>query len=204
MEKMNIVDIFPTPVYFCNLGNILNKEQNDFIKDQQLMTKKSHGNNISLNNFVLENINLSSLKNNIYIHVNEYFKKVYCTTKAIPYITQSWLNFTKEQEFHHEHYHSNSLISGVYYVNVDPDHDSIKFFKDRNYDSFKIDPDDWNIYNCHHINLKIKNNDLVLFPSFLTHSVEVKKENNLRISLAFNVFVKGELGKKENLNYLEL
>ena len=51
----------------------------------------------------------------------------------------------------------------------------------------------------------IKNNYLILFPSWLTHSVKPNKEATIdRISLAFNTFVKGNLGKRENLNHLIL
>ena len=33
-----------------------------------------------------------------------------------------------------------------------------------------------------------------MFPSFLLHEVQTKKDNNLRISLAFNTFISGTLG----------
>jgi hypothetical protein len=34
-----------------------------------------------------------------------------------PYITQSWLNYTETNQYHHKHEHPNSLVSGVFYVN---------------------------------------------------------------------------------------
>ncbi len=41
-----------------------------------------------------------------------------------------------------------------------------------------------------------------MFPSTLAHSVPRKSDDNVRISLAFNVFVKGVLGRTNDLNEL--
>ncbi len=49
-----------------------------------------------------------------------------------------------------------------------------------------------------------ENNNLILFPSSLTHMVETKEGNNTRISLAFNVFIKGIIGDNKNLTELIL
>ena len=45
---------------------------------------------------------------------------------------------------------------------------------------------------------------LFLFPSFLHHGVDKKKGTNTRISLSFNVFMKGKIGVKEQLTELVL
>ena len=42
---------------------------------------------------------------------------------------------------------------------------------------------------------------LVLFPSWLTHSVGTKKDDDLRISLSFNTFLKGQVS---NINQIHL
>ena len=43
-----------------------------------------------------------------------------------------------------------------------------------------------------------------MFPSSLTHGVDTKEGNNTRISLAFNVFVKGNLGTYDSATELIL
>lgn len=201
---MNIVDIFPTPLGIFNLKENLSKEQLDFISEQKIKSKKSFGNNLSLDNYILDNNVLSSLKQNIEFKIKEYFQYIYQNDEVNTYITQSWLNFTEEEQFHHEHYHSNSIISGVYYINADSNFDSIQFKKVREYSCIKIEPKILNSYNSFNINFPVKSNDLILFPSSVTHCVVNKKGNNLRISLAFNVFIKGTVGHKELLNYLKL
>ena len=60
------------------------------------------------------------------------------------------------------------------------------------------------MYNSTSWKFNVETNDLVLFPSSLEHSVEKKKGSNLRISLAFNVFIKGNIGKEDDLNDLSL
>ena len=201
---MNIVDIFPTPVGFYHFEKNLNTEQLNFINEQRTKTKKSFGNNISLDNFILDNSVLSSLKQNIELKIKEYFQYIHQNDEVNTYITQSWLNFTEEEQFHYEHYHSNSIISGVYYINADHNFDSIQFKKNREYSSIKIEPKILNLYNNSNINFHVKSNDLILFPSSVTHLVVNKKGNNLRTSLAFNVFIKGTIGQKNLLNYLKI
>ena len=45
---------------------------------------------------------------------------------------------------------------------------------------------------------------LLIFPSKLNHSVEPNTKDDLRISLSFNTWLRGEVGKKENSDYLKL
>ena len=52
--------------------------------------------------------------------------------------------------------------------------------------------------------LYVKTGDIVLFPSSLTHMVETKEGDNTRVSLAFNVFIKGTIGNNKQLTELKL
>ena len=135
-------------------------------------------------------------------HINNYFEKIIDTSDNItPYITQSWFNYTEENEFHHQHSHYNSVISGVFYFDAIKEEDSIVFHKNNN-DQISLTPKNYNLYNSTIWGFDVEKGDLILFPSTLEHSVKKKKGKNLRISLAFNVFIKGIIGKKEDLNEL--
>ena len=46
--------------------------------------------------------------------------------------------------------------------------------------------------------------DIFLFPSSLAHMVETKQGKNTRISLSFNVFIKGTVGSDRDLTELIL
>ena len=198
-----VYPIFPTPIYKTQLKNIVSQKDLDMFKNKKQTCFKNEGNFVSRNTHILDN-SFPKLKEAFMIHINNYFKDIICTTNKItPYITQSWLNYTEENQHHHHHSHSNSIVSGVFYVSADREHDSIKFYKPGN-SVIQFRHKDYNLYNSTSWKFNVETNDLVLFPSSLEHSVEKKKGSNLRISLAFNVFIKGNIGKEDDLKDLSL
>ena len=95
----------------------------------------------------MENKALKNLKEDLYKMIVDYFDKIVCThNPIIPYITQSWLNYTETNQFHHKHSHPNSYVSGVFYINADKKVDKIKFYKDNN-SLFKLKTTKFNIFN---------------------------------------------------------
>jgi uncharacterized protein (TIGR02466 family) len=196
--------IFPTPIYTSKLNRQLSKEELSFINKNKLDVYINIGNTISNDKNILENEVFKNLKDDLYLRVKDYFDRIVSSSNNItPYITQSWLNYTETNQFHHKHQHPNSLVSGVFYINCHEEYDRIKFFKD-NYKSIVVDVENWNLYNSETWSFPVKTGDIILFPSSLSHMVETKQGNNTRISLAFNVFVKGIIGNEENLTYLKL
>src|SRR5690606_2821148 len=57
-----------------------------------------------------------------------------------------------------------------------------------------LDMDAFNIYNCKSWGYTPKTNDVCLFPSVVTHSVDPNESSEDRWCLAFNVFVRGDIG----------
>jgi len=196
--------IFPTPIYMSKLDRELSKKELTFVEKSKLDHYKNDGNITSNDNYILNQKVFSSLKEDLYLRVQDYFNKVLSTTDAVtPYITQSWLNYTETNQYHHKHAHPNSLVSGVFYVNCHEQFDKIKFFNDK-YQTIKPEIKDWNLYNSETWWFTVKTGDIILFPSSLTHMVETKEGDNTRISLAFNVFIKGTIGNNKNLTELIL
>jgi len=202
--EATINGIFPTPVYISKLNRELNKKELSFIDKTKLDTYKNEGNTTSKDNYILNNKEFKDLKKELDLKVQDYFDKVICPANNItPYITQSWLNYTETNQYHHKHEHPNSLVSGVFYINCHQEHDKIKFFNNT-YKTIKPEVKDWNIWNSESWWFTVKTGDVILFPSSLTHMVETKQGDNTRISLAFNVFIKGTFGSNENLTELIL
>ena len=202
MIESTINGIFPTPIYMSKLGRELNKKELTFVEKSKLDFYKNDGNITSNDNYILNQKVFSSLKEDLYLRVEDYFKKVLSYTDVTtPYITQSWLNYTETNQYHHKHEHPNSLVSGVFYVNCHEEFDKIKFFNDG-YKTIKPEIKDWNLYNSESWWFTVKTGDLVMFPSSLTHMVENKEGTNTRISLAFNVFIKGAIGNNKDLTEL--
>jgi uncharacterized protein (TIGR02466 family) len=204
MIEASIHGVFPTPVYITKLTKDFTKEEIRFIEKSKLDVYKNDGNTTSNNNYILNTKPLKNIKKKLNEIVEDYFQKVLSPANNIkPYITQSWLNYTEETQYHHMHEHPNSLVSGVLYINADKDNDKIKFYK-KKYEPIRTEIKEYNFYNSTSWWFAVETLDVILFPSSLTHSVEVKKGHNTRISLAFNTYVKGTLGNNKDLTELIL
>jgi len=196
--------IFPTPIYISKLNREITNKELSFIDKIKLDVYKNEGNTTSNDNYILNNKAFKDLKQDLDLRVKDYFDKIICPANNItPYITQSWLNYTETNQYHHKHAHPNSLVSGVFYINCDEKFDKIKFFNDK-YQTIKPEVKNWNIWNSESWWFSVKTGDIILFPSSLTHMVETKEGTNTRISLAFNVFIKGAIGNNKNLTELIL
>ena len=200
--EANINGIFPTPIYISKLNRELTPLELKFVDKNKKDFYKNDGNITSNNNYILNEKSFANIKKELDLKVQDYFDKVISPANNItPYITQSWLNYTETNQYHHKHAHPNSLVSGVFYINCHEEHDKIKFFND-NYKTIKLEVKDWNIWNSESWWFSVKTGDVILFPSSLTHMVENKEGTNTRISLAFNVFIKGTVGNNKNLTEL--
>jgi len=202
---MPIHQIFPQPIYISKLNRALTKEELRAINKHKKKMYKNEGNTTSYDNYVLENKTLQNLKKDLNKQVLDYFDKVICTSSpVIPYITQSWINYTEKNQFHHRHSHSNSQISGVFYIHANQKIDSIKFYKTPAYEPIQLNAVKYNIFNSVTWQFPVQTGDVVLFRSSLEHGVNRTKGTTTRISLSFNVFFKGTLGKKAGLTELIL
>ena len=204
MIESNINSIFPTPIYTSKLNRELSKKELSFIDKSKLNFYKNEGNITAVDNYILNNKEFKTLKEELDLRIQDYFDKIICPANNItPYITQSWLNYTETNQYHHKHAHPNSLVSGVFYINCDDQFDKIKFFNE-NYNTIKLETKDWNLWNSKSWWFPVKTGDIIMFPSSLTHMVETKQGDNTRISLAFNVFIKGTVGDNKSLTELIL
>ena len=94
-------------------------------------------------------------------------------------------------------------MSGVYYVKADKDIDKIQFYN-TTYQTISPNINDFNLYNSNSWWFKTGTGNVFIFPSSTSHAVLTKNDDNERISIAFNIFVKGELGVTKDLTYLKL
>ena len=198
--------LFPEPVYFTTLDRALTNAELKAINKQKTTTYKNVGNTTSNDTYILDQKALKNLKKELYIKVMDYFNNIICTTNTIvPYITQSWLNYTTKDQYHHMHTHANSYVSGVFYIAADDKVDKIIFHKpEAGPRRIRLESTKFNTFNSQTWFYTVKTGDLILFPSHLTHGVDMKKETNIRIALSFNVFFKGTIGDKRQLTELVL
>ena len=209
---MELHSIFADPVYISKLERNLTKGElrsvHKFKKLTLLLRSTSSyqkGSHLtSKDHYVLESKGLKNLKKDLNKIIMDYFDRVICPSNSItPYITQSWINWTEPNQFLHNHAHQNSLVSGVFYVAADKKVDTIKFLKD-DYNTIMLEYKKFNLFNSSTWSFPVETGNIFLFPSHLIHGVIPKKGTNSRISLAFNVFIKGHIGSDEKIHQLKI
>jgi uncharacterized protein (TIGR02466 family) len=185
--------LFPKFILSTFYENGITKENIDFL--QTVLYKKNIHNNISIDKKLLEKEELSNLNLFIYKTLNDLINNLYKPKNKIEiYITESWLNATKENEQHHHHRHPNSFLSGVFYIKTNLN-DSIIFYDD--YKMFDIESTEYNDFTMSSLDFNVKDNMLILFPSSVTHCVKTNNFKNTRISIAFNTFLKGTINSED-------
>tara|TARA_R100000306_G_scaffold1901_1_gene4825 strand:+ start:97 stop:705 length:609 start_codon:yes stop_codon:yes gene_type:complete len=201
---MIIHQLFPEPLYFSSLERVLTQEELKIFNEHKKKTRKNDGNTTSSDSYVLEHKVLKNLKKDLHTKVMDYFDKVVCTNNITPYITQSWINYTESDQFHLMHFHPNSLVSGIFYVSADKKVDTVTFRKSYLDDKIKLNATKYNIFNSSTCTYPVETGNILFFRSSLGHGVDKKKGNNIRISLSFNIFIKGTIGDSKALTELIL
>ncbi len=103
-------------------------------------------------------------------------------------ITACWANISPRGAAHPPHFHPNNFLSGVYYVQVAPGADSITFHEPRpQVDIVAPHVKRYSKYTAPHYKVQVRPGRLVMFPAWLTHSVQRNENDNLRISISFNI-----------------
>lgn len=103
-------------------------------------------------------------------------------------ITGAWLNLSVPGVRHHEHAHPNNFLSLVYYVRTPPGGDSIRFYDPRPQAQIIMPrtaaPSP---FTASSITVAVRAGQLVVFPSWLRHSVDANAGVAERVSVAVNV-----------------
>jgi uncharacterized protein (TIGR02466 family) len=203
MKNSTIQNLFPTPIYTTKMDRGFTKQELQFVDNQKNKCTENLGNINTKDNYILNRKEFKNIKKFIEQCCDDYLKKIISPKNNIKlYITQSWLNYTEKDQYHHQHAHPNSVVSGVFYFDCDKKNDSIKFTNPKGYEQIKPETKDFNIWNSETWWFSVESGELIMFPSSTIHQVETKKGTNTRISLAFNTFYKGTLGS--NLDLTEL
>lgn len=196
---MESMILFPVLIGVDDLSDAITDEHKKFINKMEWI--KNSGNHFTKETYILNAPEFSDLKNVIDKKINEHFIEHYCPLDDLRLkITQSWVNITTKDEFHHEHSHPNSAFSAVLYLNV-AEGDSIEFFAPI-HSTIRFDTTKLNFVNARSWIFPVKMNQLIIFPSWLRHAVPKKEIEGQRVSLAINTFYDGNLGNISNLTAL--
>ena len=180
LERLFLLDQYPNNV-LANTGNLTSKDYN-----------------------ILKNKEVKLLDKKLLLCMNDAFNRIYTPQNRCKlHITQSWLNFTSKDQYHHQHTHPNSILSAVLYLKA-TEGDCILFHHPNFNNNYEIYSNQYDMFNSRSWKIPVRENIILIFPSTLPHSVPNVVHDNLRVSLSLNTFIKGELGVPTDLNYLKL
>ena len=210
-ETIEVLGLFPQPVFTAIYTD---GDLNNTIKylDSCELIDGGKANEYGLhskNTYVLNEPECKPLADFIKQSLLHFGKEVLMYTYDEYAFLQSWISHKTPGQFHTMHTHPNSLISGVfYYGEEDPDIPAISFHKpvagvNVSYLAPKHVADRRKSqYAWDQFSINYTPGLLLLFPSYMFHSVPVNKSNKVRKSLAFNVLPKGKIGDENSLTEL--
>ena len=193
----DLMNMFATPLYRATLGRSFTQGELDFFREALADCVDTISNLSTRDKNVLSNPALKDLRDTLQQHLDEYFKTIYNTSNRVSLkITQSWLTLSRQGDSHHSHTHPNSVVSGVLYINL-AKNDGVSFHRNEDNLWHELLPAQENYFNAKSYFINTEVGDILLFPSHVRHGVREVTEAVERVSLSFNSFFEGELGKEE-------
>jgi uncharacterized protein (TIGR02466 family) len=180
----------------------------EFIESQEYERMAADNGDYTVNKYILDTPELAPLKAKIMKAADNFIYTVLDVKRNMDFrMENSWVNRHYTGDYSGQHYHGNSLISGVYYIDTGVDTGAFVCHKDKgNYnlwtETVRVDFNyqdhgndaKLNFFNADAWGLYPAKNDLIMFPSMMTHSVEENQSSKIRYSLAFNLFPRGTAG----------
>ena len=202
---ISVFPLFPCPVLISPENYSFTEAEESYISE--LALADNLGNLMSLNDKILESMEMSSLKSFITEQLNIYTKRILRIREENEiYITQSWANTAGINQFHPRHIHPNSIISGVLFITGEEGDGlpPLRFHRGNNLIPLELQYEEPNDFNggCHWFT-PIRGR-LLLFPSLIEHDVQENKTSKERVTISFNTFVRGELGNKAQLTQVQI
>jgi uncharacterized protein (TIGR02466 family) len=204
MATTELYPLFSTPVLSIDSDKSKFVDLVEFCETNLEFRANQGGNSTSINTNLLDLPEFREVNQMVSDAVNFYASDImkWDTSALTFYVTQSWANKNPAGTEHHHHFHTNALFSGVFYLQT-VTNDHISFYDDRK-PFFKLYETEHTIWNSDKWEIPVVDNRIVIFPAGVLHSVQKHNSSYNRISIAFNVFVKGTIGIKEHLTYLEI
>lgn len=209
--NINVIGIFPTPLFIASCPLDVTEMVKFFDSSDVDDTAKEDYGLRSIDTYIINSLQCRDFKSWVEQMGQEFASRVLGHDVTEMGVTQSWVSIKEPNQRHTTHIHPNSIISGVFYWEdgiVDPIafhkptiHSYAPVFKVATRELDQSDNDNpycWNKYFY-----TPAKNELVLFPSQLSHSVGVVLSKAPRKSLAFNMMPRGKFGDPFSLYELD-
>lgn len=193
---MEILPLFSIPVSINKNVNLALEIKDEVINSEY--QRRPHASMYcTTNSKLLNEPRFEKLKEYIKNTVDIYAKQVLRIEDNEFQMVTSWAVKHNTNDYAEPHIHTNSLISGVFYVETEQDSGDI-VFKNTNTTVFSstIFPEvkEHNLFNAQEWTINPQQGMLLLFPSTLWHYVKPNLNENDRYVVAFNFFPRGKIG----------
>lgn len=200
----SVKPLFAEPYFVTNIADAISPRQVEFIK--QLKMLQNQVNLISDDLYIFNRPELETIADAVQRALDAYASEIMGISQHL-YVTQSWALANPSGVGMHGHAHSNSIVSGsLYYSELPEPASNMIFDRHRMYQQLALTPEEGkaNIYNTTKNAIRPKKGDLVLFSSSLLYFVEPNQSRETRHSIAFNTFLKGQIGSFRDVSELVL
>jgi uncharacterized protein (TIGR02466 family) len=186
---------FSTPVWTSKIDNYehINSMMNNYIynlqkKDREGVIKSNlkgwHSKNFDMKDYEPKNF-IESIKKNINKAINDM---AWDLNNQEVTLSNMWAIINKKGAMNQKHHHSNSDLSAAYYVTAKEGCGDIIFYDPRPGKVYKHPISHKpNVLNAMNNGVKPEPGMLVLFPSYLEHSVNPNMSEHERIVISFNI-----------------
>lgn len=201
--------LFPTPILIVDIPKIPEDDHEFLLNSEYSYSGREQGQfEKSKDTYILKNRN-TELTRWIQEQIDLFAVNMLACATPIK-ITQSWCLKHKDQPQQvFNHAHPNSFISGAYYIHAPEGTSNLRFNRSlvtsQHYIKWETPPEliQEQPWNWTWQEFPVQTGRLILFPSFLTHSVNGNDvNNNLRCVLSFNTWFDGPIGNSEKLTEL--
>ena len=202
-SKVDLLDMFSIPLIHCELDEdtselrqctdyVLNTNQVD-VDEYKIFDKSGLKDTIDFEFRVLEQF--PKMKQ-MFTHISNRLIKEGLNYDNKLEISSSWFTKTHKGEQSPMHDHKNCVFSAVYYYGDYDDKVGNLIFKNPivNLTSYRLNVDKSNKFNTYDIEITPQAGSLLIFPSYVSHKIDVHKSDIPRLSLAFNMVPVGQYG----------
>tara|TARA_R110000822_G_scaffold212149_2_gene347622 strand:- start:762 stop:1400 length:639 start_codon:yes stop_codon:yes gene_type:complete len=201
MKEIATIPLFATPLTVYSIKHINQEKIENVLKSIQYNNIDKIPNHSSISkslNVLNEHQDLNGLKVKIEQAIDNFSQKIVGNVETKFSLTTSWATETKTNEVSDIHKHSNNLFSAVYYNIADDQSSPIRFYKYNNETNMEISPEKYTIYNSNYWDIKPLDKLLLIFPSYLRHSIQRNKSKKTRYSIACNFHPIGNYGQGDS------
>ena len=202
-SKVDMLDMFSIPLIHCELDEdtselrqctdyVLNTNQVD-VDEYKIFQKSGLKETIDFEFRVLEQF--PKMKQ-MFTHISNRLVKEGLNYDNKLEISSSWFTKTHKGESSPMHDHKNCVFSAVYYYGDYDDKVGNLIFKNPivNLTSYRLNVGKSNKFNTYDIEITPQSGSLLIFPSYVSHKIDVHKSDIPRLSLAFNMVPVGQYG----------